>query len=58
MRTVTRSSTPDGGTQLVLTHRGVPKELISETELPSREQYWSRLKAYPDQAYAFMFAVA
>lgn len=35
-----------GGTEFVLTHRGVPKDLILETELAWREQYWSRMKAY------------
>ena len=36
----------DGGTDLVLTHRGVPKDLIPETELAWREQYWARIKTY------------
>ncbi|HMC23524.1 MAG TPA: hypothetical protein VKL19_16830 [Thermoanaerobaculia bacterium] len=31
--------TPDGGTELLLTHRGVPKDLIPETEQTWREQY-------------------
>jgi hypothetical protein len=46
MAAVTLTPTPDGGTELVLTHRGVPKELIPETERAWREQYWSRIKAY------------
>lgn len=46
MAAVTLTPTADGGTELVLTHRGVPKELIPETELAWREQYWSRIKAY------------
>lgn len=46
MAAVTLTSTPDGGTELVLTHRGVPKDLIPETELAWREQYWARIKAY------------
>ncbi len=46
MAAVTLTSTTDGGTELVLTHRGVPKDLIPETELAWREQYWSRIKAY------------
>lgn len=50
MAAVTLTPTADGGTQLVLTHRGVPKELIPETELAWREQYWSRIKAYLAQA--------
>lgn len=50
MAAVTLTPTTDGGTELVLTHRGVPKELIPETELAWREQYWSRIKAYLAQA--------
>ena len=49
MATVTLTPTPDGGTELVLTHRGVPKQLIPETEQSWREQYWSRIKAYLDR---------
>ena len=47
--TVTLTPTPDGGTQLVLTHRGVPKDLIPETEESWREQYWTRIKAHLDR---------
>jgi uncharacterized protein YndB with AHSA1/START domain len=50
MAAVTLTPTPDGGTQLVLTHRGVPKDLIPETEHNWREQYWSRIKAYLAEA--------
>jgi uncharacterized protein YndB with AHSA1/START domain len=50
MAAVTLTPTTDGGTELVLTHRGVPKDLIPETELARREQYWSRIKAYLAQA--------
>jgi len=46
MAAVTLTPTADGGTELVLTHRGVPKDLIPETELSWREQYWSRIKAF------------
>ena len=46
MAAVTLTPTPDGGTQLVLTHRGVPKELIPETERNWRDRYWSRIKAH------------
>ena len=46
MAAVTLTPTADGGTELVLTHRGVPKDLIPETEEAWREQYWSRIKAY------------
>ena len=48
MAAVTLKPTPDGGTELVLTHRGVPKDLIPETERNWRDQYWSRIKAYLD----------
>jgi uncharacterized protein YndB with AHSA1/START domain len=50
MAAVTLTPTPDGGTELVLTHRGVPKDLIPETERAWREQYWSRMKAYLAEA--------
>ena len=50
MAAVTLSATPDGGTELVLTHRGVPKDLIPETERAWREQYWSRMKSYLAEA--------
>jgi uncharacterized protein YndB with AHSA1/START domain len=50
MAAVTLTPTTNGGTELVLTHRGVPKDLIPETELGWREQYWSRIKAYLAQA--------
>ena len=50
MAAITLSPLPGGGTELVLTHRGVPKDLIPETELAWREQYWSRIKAYLAQA--------
>ncbi|HEX8171238.1 MAG TPA: SRPBCC domain-containing protein [Thermoanaerobaculia bacterium] len=50
MAAVTLTATPDGGTELVLVHRGVPKELIPETEQAWRDQYWSRIKAYLDGA--------
>jgi uncharacterized protein YndB with AHSA1/START domain len=49
MAAVTLKGTPDGGTELVLTHRGVPKELIPETEQAWRDEYWSRMKAYLDR---------
>lgn len=46
MAAVTLTPTPDGGTELVLTHRGVPKDLIPETERTWREQYWTRIREY------------
>ena len=50
MAAVTLTPTADGGTELVLTHRGVPKDLIPETERAWREQYWSRIKTFLGQA--------
>ena len=49
MAAVTLTPTPDGGTELVLTHRGVPKHLIPETEQNWRDQYWSRIKTWIDR---------
>jgi uncharacterized protein YndB with AHSA1/START domain len=49
MAAFTLTPTPDGGTQLVLTHRGVPKDLIPETEQAWRDEYWTRIKAYIDR---------
>jgi len=49
MAAFTLTPTPDGGTELVLTHRGVPKDLIPETEQAWRDQYWSRIRAYLDR---------
>jgi uncharacterized protein YndB with AHSA1/START domain len=46
MATVTLSPTQNGGTDLVLTHRGVPKDLIPETERAWRDGYWSKIKAH------------
>lgn len=50
MAAVTLTPTADGGTELVLTHRGVPKDLIPETEQNWRERYWARMKAYLERA--------
>lgn len=49
MAAVNLTPTPDGGTELVLTHRGVPKHLIPETEQAWRDQYWTRIKTYLDR---------
>jgi len=48
MAAFTLTPTADGGTELVLTHRGVPKHLIPETEQAWRDEYWTRIKAYLD----------
>jgi uncharacterized protein YndB with AHSA1/START domain len=50
MATMTMSPTRTGGTELVLTHRGVPKDLIPETERAWREQYWLRIKTFLAEA--------
>ncbi len=39
------SRTKDGGTDLVLTHRGVPKELIPTVENDWRKFYWEKIRA-------------
>jgi uncharacterized protein YndB with AHSA1/START domain len=44
MAAITLAPTAGGGTELVLTHRGVPKHLIPETEDYWRRMYWERLK--------------
>jgi uncharacterized protein YndB with AHSA1/START domain len=44
MAAITLAPTPGGGTELVLTHRGVPKKLIPETEDYWRRIYWARMK--------------
>lgn len=38
--------TASGGTELVLTHRGVPKVLLDSAENDWRERYWGPMKAY------------
>ena len=45
MATFNLTPTPDGGTELVLTHRGVPKWLIDGTEEDWRNDYWAPMKA-------------
>lgn len=40
------SSTRDGGTELVLTHRGVPKHLIPSIEQGWRDFYWNKIKKF------------
>ena len=37
--------TAKGGTELVLTHRGVPKALLDSTEADWRNLYWAPMKA-------------
>ncbi|MCE9598413.1 MAG: SRPBCC domain-containing protein [Spirochaetia bacterium] len=46
MATFNLNATRDGGTELVLTHRGVPKALIPDVEANWRKNYWSKMKEY------------
>jgi activator of HSP90 ATPase len=46
MATFNLTATPDGGTEVVLTHRGVPKDLIPRIERDWRESYWNKMKSY------------
>jgi len=46
MTTFNLAATRDGGTELILTHRGVPKELIPGIEKGWREFYWNKMKHY------------
>lgn len=38
--------TPTGGTELTLTHRGVPKDLIPEISENWRTLYWGKIKNF------------
>ena len=44
MAAITLALTPGGGTELVLTHRGVPKHLLDEIEDYWRLVYWAPMK--------------
>jgi uncharacterized protein YndB with AHSA1/START domain len=44
MAAITLAPTASGGTELVLTHRGVPKWLLDDTEDYWRTNYWAPLK--------------
>ena len=46
MAAVTLTPTPSGGTALVLTHRGVPKPLLDDTEREWRDACWAPIKAH------------
>jgi activator of HSP90 ATPase len=46
MATFNLVSSKRGGTELTLTHRGVPKELIPGVEAGWRERYWRKMKDY------------
>jgi uncharacterized protein YndB with AHSA1/START domain len=44
MAAITLAPTPGGGTELVLTHRGVPKHLLPQIEDYWRNVYWTPMK--------------
>ena len=44
MAAITLAPTPGGGTELVLTHRGVPKHLLDQVEDYWRLGYWAPMK--------------
>ena len=45
MAAITLTPTAGGGTELVLTHRGVPKHLLDQIESYWRLGYWAPMKA-------------
>jgi uncharacterized protein YndB with AHSA1/START domain len=45
MAAITLAPTPGGGTELVLTHRGVPKHLLDQIEDYWRLVYWAPMRA-------------
>lgn len=46
MATFNLTKSSQGGTQLILTHRGVPKELIPQICEDWRKLYWDKMKSY------------
>lgn len=44
MAAITLDQLPGGGTQLVLTHRGVPKQLLDDVEEYWRHGYWAPMR--------------
>ena len=46
MAAFTLTLTEDGGTELILTHRGVPKDLILRVSLEWRKNYWEKIKKF------------
>lgn len=44
MASLTLVPTKNGGTELTLIHRGVPKEIIPEVERGWRKGYWDKIK--------------
>jgi uncharacterized protein YndB with AHSA1/START domain len=50
MAAITLAPTAGGGTELVLTHRGVPKHLLDQIEDYWRVVYWAPIKAQRERA--------
>lgn len=46
MAALVLAPTARGGTELVLTHRGVPKALIPGVEAAWKKNYWARMKKH------------
>ena len=46
MAAITLAPTSSGGTELVLTHRGVPKHLLDQVEDYWRAAYWTPMKEW------------
>jgi activator of HSP90 ATPase len=46
MATFNLTPTRNGGTELTLVHRGVPKELIPRISAEWRELYWDKIKRF------------
>jgi uncharacterized protein YndB with AHSA1/START domain len=44
MAAITLAATPAGGTELILTHRGVPKHLLDQIEDYWHRVYWAPIK--------------
>ena len=44
MATFNLKPSASGGTELVLIHRGVPKDLIPDIEISWRENFWNKIK--------------
>ncbi|MBX3022935.1 MAG: SRPBCC domain-containing protein [Bdellovibrionales bacterium] len=44
MAAVTLVDSKSGGTDLTLTHRGVPKDLIPRVDMNWRQNYWQKIK--------------
>ncbi|TGM35808.1 SRPBCC domain-containing protein [Leptospira biflexa] len=44
MASFTLTETNDGGTELILIHRGVPKERITDVEENWRKHFWERIR--------------